>query len=480
MPIVDLVADKLDTLCFNVFQSYAKYSISDGSITFQLSDGTEALFGQTPPEGIVSDGGDGDGCSCGADLHAFVKVNSMHAFTRIVFESDIGLGEAYMHKEIECAHPTRLLKVLCNNAEELTKGTANGTVLGWFTYFGLGLAKLEHLLHANTIEGSKRNISAHYDIGNDLYKEFLDETLTYSCGFYEHANSTLYESQLAKLDKMITAAGIKDGDHVLEIGSGWGSMAIRTSQKFPNVKFTSLTLSNEQRQEAITRIEKLGLQDRVQILYCDYRTFISDDNEGTFDAVVSIEMIEAVGHENLPQYFSVVARALKPNGKVAIQAITMPDHKYNRYRNGSDFIRKYIFPGGHLPSIGAMNQAAVECAGLLCLQSENIGLHYATTLAAWHERFVASSKIKSSCSDLFFRTWRFYFAYCEAGFATNYIQTHQVVFQKPDDNSLKRPSRFQADENSIGLITKSFDVVRQWYFQFTNARKIAVSSSEKN
>lgn len=484
--LAEWAGSALDKRCFGLFDSFAK-SISQGSVTFALPDGTEAVYGVPPTEAGLDAARARD---AGGELHAWVKVHSLHAFTRIVFSQDIGLGEAYMHSELDCEHPTRLLKILCQNATALNGGSQNETVMAWATYLGQGLAQLEHVLHANTLAGSKRNISAHYDVGNKMYKAFLDETMTYSCGYFATPDDSLHQAQLNKLDKIIAAAGIADGDSVLEIGSGWGSMAIRTAQKFPNVTFTSLTVSEEQRLEAVARVEALGLADRVQILFRDYREFVDEEKAGTFDAVVSIEMIEAVGHENLPGYFAVLAKAVRPGGKVAIQAITIPDDRYDTYRKGGDFIRKYIFPGGHLPSDAAMEWAGAELAGMTRVATENIGPHYATTLKAWHDNFVSEDAgIKADTTDVFFKCWRFYFAYCEAAFATDYLKVLHVTFERPmtpsagegaataatdaaSDDKVAIHTTWGQEATAIGqtLLT----LAQSWYWSgTTNARKIA-------
>ena len=406
-----------DMQAFRLFSTFAKTSIQKGSLHFILPNGRDAVFGDK--------GDDQPGAH-----HAVIRVFNMRCFRRMVISSDIGLGEGYMFGEYDCDDPVDLMRVICVNGKSLAK---NSDSLGIANWVGVKVQQLEHVLHANTIEGSKRNISAHYDVGNDLYKLFLDETMTYSSGVFLTPGDSLYQSQLNKLDKLIAAAGIKDGDRVLEIGSGWGSMAVRCCQKFPRVKFTTLTVSEEQRSEADARIRAAGLADHAEVLFCDYREYVAGERLGSFDAVLSCEMIEAVGHENLPAYFAVIAAALKPGAKAALQAITEPDERYEVYRNSSDFIRKYIFPGGHLPSEGAMRWAS-GLAGLAPHAQENIGPDYAPTLRMWHDRFIAGRDVilgPMGHSTLFYRTWRFYFAFCEAAFESEYIYNLQIVFRKP-------------------------------------------------
>ena len=231
------------------------------------------------------------------------------------------------------------------------------------------------------VENSRKNIEEHYDAGNDMYKAFLDETMTYSCGIHAPGRS-LRDAQIAKIDALISRAGIVKDDRVLEIGCGWGAFAIRAVQTTGRT-VVGLTLSKEQLEEANRRVEEAGLRDRITLLFCDYRQC---PGAGTYDRVVSCEMIEAVGHEYLESYFQTIGKMLRSGGRACIQAITMPDERYDEYCRSSDFIREHIFPGGHLPSIGAMVQAA-QGTGLALVDVEDIGPHYAVTLREWRRRW---------------------------------------------------------------------------------------------
>jgi cyclopropane fatty-acyl-phospholipid synthase-like methyltransferase len=315
-----------------------------------------------------------------------------------------------------------------------------------------------HAALSNTKEGSKRNIEYHYDAGNSFYELFLDKTMLYSSGIhgpylngeactvgtalskidvndFQKREEHLEQAQYAKIDAMIDRLGLPltDPVSVLEIGCGWGALAIRLCQRFPNANVTGLTLSNEQHAEATKRVARAGLTNQIEIVIRDYR-----DVSDVYDAVISIEMLEAVGHEHLPSYFGTVSKALKLGGVCAIQVITMPNARYKSYcQSESDFIRAYIFPGGHLPSIGAMEGAA-NCVGLKLDSYLDIGNHYAVTLRLWRERMMANApKITGELgySEKFLRMFEFYFAYCEAGFARGLINDLQMTWVKHEGGS---------------------------------------------
>ena len=398
-----------------------------------------------------------------------VQVFDQRMFMQTVLRADIGFGESYMNGDFDC-ELYELLDMLCSGHPANTgasKGADTGvpslgndivgmagSVLHW-----LG-AKMEFAAHAalsNTKEGSKKNIEYHYDAGNAFYKLFLDETMLYSSGIhqpldagpctvasalgaipeddFEAREKHLESAQYAKIDAMIDRLGL-DGDgsgqSVLEIGCGWGTCAIRMATRYPGLRVTGLTISNEQFAEARARVKAAGMQDRVDIVMRDYR-----DENGVYDGVISIEMLEAVGHEHLPGYFQTVSGALKPGGKAAIQVITMPDERYESYcKSESDFIRAYIFPGGHLPSVGAMTGAAIP-VGLKLQSYDDIGEHYAVTLRLWRERMMhrAETVLGLGYSRKFLRMFEFYFAYCEAGFAHRLIHDLQMTWVKEDIGS---------------------------------------------
>jgi cyclopropane-fatty-acyl-phospholipid synthase len=289
------------------------------------------------------------------------------------------------------------------------------------------LHRIAHLLRRNTASGSRRNISAHYDLGNDFFSLFLDETMAYSCAIFSRADSSLYEASVTKFDRICRKLELTADDHVLEIGSGWGGFAIHAAQRY-GCRVTTTTISPRQHEFTRRQVEAAGLGERVTVLCEDYRALT-----GSYDKLVSIEMIEAVGHEYFDTYFRVCSDRLKPDGMMLLQAIVIPDQRYDRYRRSADFIQRYIFPGGCLPSIGAICRSLGRATDLRLFHLEDITPHYAETLAQWRQRFGANlDRIgKLGFSEDFLRTWEFYFCYCEGGFRERVIGDVQVLLTKP-------------------------------------------------
>ena len=297
-----------------------------------------------------------------------------------------------------------------------------------------GLARLTMPLHRlfqaarrNTRDGSRRNIVAHYDLGNDFYSLFLDETLTYSCALFERDDMTLAEASTAKYDRLCRKLDLREADRVLEIGSGWGGFALHAAGRY-GCRVTTTTISREQHELASRRVREAGLADRVEVLLCDYR-----DLTGTFDKLVSIEMIEAVGHHYLDAYFRCVSERLAPDGLAAIQAITIVDHAYEQQLRQADFIKRYVFPGSFLPSVAAICAAVARAADLRLVHLEDLTPHYARTLAAWRERFLARADDvrRLGFPESFLRLWEYYLCYCEGAFRERYIGDAQLLFAKP-------------------------------------------------
>ncbi|MEC9030569.1 MAG: cyclopropane-fatty-acyl-phospholipid synthase family protein, partial [Planctomycetota bacterium] len=289
------------------------------------------------------------------------------------------------------------------------------------------LLGLYHWRNKNTRTGSRQNIFEHYDLGNDFFSLFLDETLTYSCGIFNTPETSLKEASIAKLERMCEMVSIEKNDHVLEIGCGWGSFAIHAAEKY-GCRVSATTISREQYNLARKRVRRKGLDDRVTILFKDYREL-----EGTYDKLVSIEMIEAVGHDFLGDFFTKCESLLAEDGAMALQGITMSEDFYEEYLRSADFIQRYIFPGSCCPALSAIKNAATAATDLELARTENIGSHYATTLREWGIRFSENiEKIRSmGYSEEFIRTWLYYFSYCEAGFAEDYLGNVQMVLQKP-------------------------------------------------
>jgi cyclopropane-fatty-acyl-phospholipid synthase len=286
-----------------------------------------------------------------------------------------------------------------------------------------------HWLNRNTRAGSRRNIEAHYDLGNEFFALFLDESLMYSSAVFEGGGGDLHSAQLAKLDRVCRKLQLRPSDHLVEIGSGWGSLAIHAAREY-GCRVTTTTISPAQYALACERIRTAGLADRVEVLLADYR-----DLRGRYDKVVSIEMIEAVGWQYYETYFAKVSQLLAPDGLALIQSITIADHRYEFARRSVDFIQKYIFPGCTIPSIGALCNAVMRASDLRLFHLEDIGPHYARTLRLWRERFLSRRCDMHALghSEEFCRLWEFYFSYCEGGFEERAISDVQMLLVKPEN-----------------------------------------------
>jgi cyclopropane-fatty-acyl-phospholipid synthase len=358
----------------------------------------------------------------GSEPQARVVVRNWDFFWRLATGGDIGLGEAYMSGDWECADPAAFMRMLTRNWGRIESERG-----GWLTRTA---HYVRHLRRANTLPGSRRNIREHYDLSNDFFRLFLDHTMMYSCAWFEggaaasaSAGDLLAAAQLAKIQRVLDKAQIGSGDHVLEIGCGWGGFAIEAVRR-TGCRVTGITVSDEQLKLARERVAAAGLSERIRIEVFDYRQV-----QGAYSRVVSIEMLEAVGHEYLGDYFAAIDRVLAAGGRGVIQVITIPDARYGRYRRSSDFIRRHIFPGGHLPSLAALHEAAAQNSRIEIREVENIGLHYPPTLRLWRERLLANAGAAKALGfdDGLLRKWEFYFAYCEAAFAERLIDDVQFV-----------------------------------------------------
>ena len=350
-----------------------------------------------------------------------LRVADPRAYRAATFYGDLGLAEAYLNGWWRADDLTGLFRIAIANldaADRSRRGVAR---------MAKALARGAHWLRRNTPVGSRRNIHAHYDLGNDMFEQFLDETMTYSAGVFDRPDASLAAAQRAKLDRLCLKLDLRPEDRLVEIGTGWGSMAIHAATYY-GCRVTTTTISDAQHDMAAERIAAAGLEDRVTLLKRDYR-----DLEGQFDKLVSVEMIEAVGHEFLPEYFARCAALLKPTGAMAIQAITMPDRRYPEYLKNTDFIKRYIFPGCCVPSLSALLEAAAP-TDLGVTHIEDIGLHYAETLRRWADNFDANWEAINACGydERFRRLWEYYLCYCEAGFATRYLGDQQILFRKPE------------------------------------------------
>jgi cyclopropane-fatty-acyl-phospholipid synthase len=356
-----------------------------------------------------------------SSLQADVSVHHSQFYSRILFGGSIGAAEAYMEGLWSTDDLTVVMRILALNQQafaDMEKGLAR---------FTAPLYKLYHSARKNTKVGSRKNILAHYDLGNDFYELFLDNTMTYSCGIFEHEESTLEDASVAKYDRLCQRLRLHPGDRVVEIGTGWGGFAVHAVQNY-GVQVTTTTISDEQYEFAENRFRNAGLEDRVSLLKKDYR-----DLRGKFDKLVSIEMIEAVGHHFYDTFFQTCSRLLKDDGLMALQSITIGDQVFDRHKRSVDFIKRYIFPGSCIPSITAISNAVAGSTDLRLLHLEDITPHYARTLREWRRRFFANlDKVREmGYSDTFIRMWEYYLCYCEGGFAERYIGDVQMLFAKP-------------------------------------------------
>jgi cyclopropane-fatty-acyl-phospholipid synthase len=381
--------------------------LKDGWLVILLPDGAEWRFGSET-----------------AATTRTLRVWNYRFFTRLVHGGDVGFGEAHTEGEWTADDLTALLTLLVRNLKALHTAALNPGVVGRLAN------RVLHARRRNTPRGSRRNIRAHYDLGNDFYRLWLDpETLLYSCALFERPDQTLADAQIAKIRQVLDLAEIGPEHHVLEIGCGWGGLAIEAARR-TGCRVTGITISEAQLRLAQERVQAAGLTDRIDLRLMDYR-----DLDGQYDRIVSIEMLEAVGHEYLALFFRKCAEVLKPGGRLALQVITIPDERYESYRRSPDWIQKHIFPGGVLPSRAILAAAMEKAARLRVERAESIGRHYPSTLQAWRERFNARADDlrRMGFDDTFLRKWNYYFAYCEAGFATGYIDDWQLAVSAPLD-----------------------------------------------
>lgn len=350
-----------------------------------------------------------------------LTVNDPAMYRRTLMGGGLGFAESYLDGQWESDDLTALLRGFVREiqiAHEHDRGLAR---------LRTPLLRLGGLISRNTKVGSKRNIAAHYDLGNEFFRLWLDETMTYSSGIFPTPDATLREASFEKLDRICRGLNLTADDHVLETGTGWGSFALHAAGNY-GCRVTTTTISQRQHEAAAQRIEEAGLGDRVTLLLRDYR-----DLDGQYDKLVSIEMIEAVGHDFLDTYLAQCARLLKPDGQMMLQVITMPDGRYKQYLRTSDFIRKHVFPGSCCPSLGALASSIARATDLRCVQYEDITPHYAKTLRCWHQQF--SAKIDDvralGYPERFIRLWNYYLCSCEAGFAERYIGVGQMLLNKP-------------------------------------------------
>ena len=373
-----------------------------GSLDLQMPDGSSAHFGNKSDDGP----------------RAALRLRNWNVCSAVLRSGDIGFAESYIAGDWTTPDLTVLLTLFIANRDEV-----ESIVYG--SWWGSALYRLKHLFNRNSRQGSKKNIHAHYDLGNEFYRLWLDPTMNYSSAWFEgDLSRPMPDAQHAKVRRALREVGVKPGDRVLEIGCGWGALAECAAREF-DAKVTGVTLSSEQLEWAKRRLADAGLQGDLR--FQDYR----DIADGPFDAIASIEMFEAVGREYWPSFFATVRSQLKPGGKACIQSITIADRYFERYVKSTDFIQQYIFPGGLLPSPSAFREAAAQ-AGLRVVNELDFGLDYAETLRRWRESFLGQEqRVRRLGFDArFMHIWEFYLAYCEAAFATGNTSVMQFTLQR--------------------------------------------------
>ncbi|MCV0438588.1 MAG: cyclopropane-fatty-acyl-phospholipid synthase family protein [Hydrogenophaga sp.] len=373
-----------------------------GSLTLQLPDGSVQRLGRA--EGP----------------HASMKLHNWNVCGATLKSGDIGFAESYIAGDWSTPNLPALLSLLVANRREV-EDMVYGSWLGRLAY------RVRHLLNRNSRANSRKNIHAHYDLGNAFYGLWLDETMNYSSAWFEHTEQPMVSAQHAKVRRALEMAGVRPGDRVLEIGCGWGALAEKATTEF-DASVVGVTLSTEQLDFAQQRMRRIDRQDRADLRLQDYR----DIQDAPFDAICSIEMVEAVGREYWPTYFQTVSRLLKPGGRACVQSIVIDDAHFERYIKGTDFIQQYIFPGGCLPCPREFRAQAAQ-AGLEVVDEFAFGHDYARTLAIWRERFLQQKDrvLQLGFDARFLRIWEFYLAYCEAAFEQGSVDVVQYTLRKP-------------------------------------------------
>ena len=361
------------------------------------------------------------GRSRGDEPDVTIAVLSPRFYSAVAFGGGLGAAEAYIDGCWSCSDLPGLIRLMIRNEPLLRQ------VEGGWARVRAAAARLIHRLNRNTRSGSRANIAAHYDLGNEFYALFLDETMTYSCGLFERPDATLADASRAKYDRICRKLALTASDRVVEIGTGWGGFAIHAAGQY-GCHVTTTTISAEQHRHARQKIDEAGLADRIDLRLQDYR-----DLDGTYDKLVSIEMVEAVGHQYLDTFLRTCSERLAPHGRMALQAITIADQRYARHIRTADLIKRYIFPGGCLVSTTALCDSATRATDLRLVHLEDITSHYARTLRWWRQRFVghADRVREMGFPEGFLRLWEYYLAYCEGAFTERYIGDVQMVFNKP-------------------------------------------------
>ncbi|MBT5934043.1 cyclopropane-fatty-acyl-phospholipid synthase family protein [Sulfurimonas sp.] len=362
-----------------------------------------------------------------------VKINSSSFFRRLAFYGDIGFAESYMDGDFGTDSLTELIKLSLINSKNLGVKSEDYKE-NRFSNLMPNMNRIKHLMRKNSKTRSKKNISEHYDLSNDFFKLMLDETMMYSSAVFGSHEESLYDAQKRKIEHLAKKLRIKPGAKVLEIGSGWGAVAVHLAKDL-GCDVTTVTLSSEQKDFCHDRFRLENVEDKIDILLKDYR-----DIEGTYDAIISVEMFEAVGAEYFDVFFKKCESLLKPSGVLAMQVITIPDQRYDAYSKSTDFIQKYIFPGGHLPSVSKVLSITTSNTRLNLLHMEEFSEDYAKTLRLWDANFSTKlDEVKALGFDEYFISmWKMYLNYCEAAFITRNIGLVQLVFSRDQNTDLNR------------------------------------------
>ncbi|MEO8064910.1 MAG: cyclopropane-fatty-acyl-phospholipid synthase family protein [Pseudomonadota bacterium] len=357
----------------------------------------------------------------GFDVGCTLHITHPQTFADAAFGGTVGAGEAYIRGLWRCDEMVNLVRIFVANREQMNRMDSR------WAFASRPLLRLFHWANRNSKNGSARNIAAHYDLGNDLYKLMLDETMAYSCGIFPRPDASLVVASTAKFESVCRKLDLKASDHVVEIGTGWGGFAIHAVERY-GCRVTTTTISQSQYDFAVQKINALGLSDRITVLLQDYR-----DLEGQYDKLVSIEMVEAVGARFLDVYFEHCARLVKPEGSMLLQAITIQDQYYDQALKSVDYIQRYVFPGSFIPSVAALTKSLAKVTDFKIFHLEDIGPHYARTLRMWRERFFRNlGKVRElGYSDSFVRLWEYYLCYCEGGFMERQLGTVQMLLTKP-------------------------------------------------
>lgn len=390
--------------------------IKTGTLQVIYKDGTIKLYGEKKVEEKIT-----------------LEIKNNNFFSKLALYGDIGFCESFIDEDFETSNLTKLLELALVNSKYLGTTSENERHNKFINMLPL-FNKIKHSLRKNSKTNARKNISAHYDLSNEFYKLMLDETMMYSSAVFSHKNEDLYEAQKNKLEKLSSKLNLKEGSKVLEIGSGWGAMALHLAND-KKCEVTTVTLSVEQKKLCEDRFKEHNIEDKIDILLKDYR-----DLNGKFDAIIAVEMFEAVGKEYFHIFFKKCQELLKPNGVLVLQVITMPDQRYDAYSKGTDFIQKYIFPGGHLPSISKILEVTSKHTRLNLNHLEEFTEDYAKTLNIWHENFEKKlEQVKNLGFDEYFiRMWKMYLNYCEAAFLTRNINLHQLVFTRDQNIDLNK------------------------------------------